>query len=240
MILSLFLVSIFIMLCLLQSEGKCGWSSLCWSDLATPKTRDVLSENMEEGKKCTIYLQPDWKYSKKSNRSLWKKMQTKPYSEYLTLDVTWGHFLWMKYPQSRCCVTLASQWPCWWDSHPPGVTTMRLCEPATWQRASTHRHCHVFWRFDTEMGTVVRKGPLLQSKQTGMVHRITCLDRYSASATSQRKNRPVDGTVTSKLKPVYLCCCVEEGGKYITIMRHVSHTFPLKLGNRLVGMNAAH
>lgn len=73
-----------------------------------PKTRDVLSENMEE-KKCTISLQPDWKYSK-SNHSLWCTWT--PYLvRYLTLHVTWGISFEWNVHKRWCCLTLASQWP---------------------------------------------------------------------------------------------------------------------------------
>lgn len=53
------------------------------------------------------------------------------------------------------------------------------------------------------------RGPLLMSKQTGMVHRITCFDLFSVASTSQSRNisdQPIDGTVTLKLAQVSLHC----------------------------------
>ena len=91
-------------------------------------------------------------------------------------------------------------------------------------------------------GNSCQKGPLLLSKQTGMVHRITCFDIFSASATQPRPCYTSDSRWHCNIKAgagVLTLLC-EKKGEYITIMRPVSHTFPLKLVNRLEGMNVGH
>lgn len=77
----------------------------------------------------------------------------------------------------------------------------------TWQRASTHRHCHVFRWFDTVMGTVVRKGASLVVKANrhgALSHVVKYVLHQQPAKIWYLLAWTADGTVTSRLQQVSL------------------------------------
>lgn len=128
---------------------------------------------------------------------------------------------WQQCQQSQCvCVSLPR-------GTGPARTDTAMCSDGLTQR----------WEQLSERASVVVKA----NRHGTRNHMFGYIFLYRAAGRTWNMpgaRGPVDGTVTSASCP-RVCCMKGEGG-YITIMRHVSHAFPLKLVNRLVWTKAEH